>query len=245
MTAPIEIFPVLYDLETSGVDIRTAQIVQIAAVTAEFNDGLAKPRTLFSSLVNPGIPIPAEASEIHGIYDNDVVYSPGQVTALMTFAMILENLSQKYHVILIGHNILRYDNPIIQRILPGFFEEYDTLDTYVFAMRNFSDKGQKLTEVYEHFCGFKAVNAHDAAADCNFCAHIVARMLKTTGLSLYELTESLVDPVVLEVMPFGKYKGKPMKEVPKSYLAWIRTNFTEPAADIEATICHYLGECNG
>lgn len=54
-----------FDLETTGKEIETARIVEIAIRSS---DGA----TLLDTRINPGIPIEAEATEVHGITDDDV-----------------------------------------------------------------------------------------------------------------------------------------------------------------------------
>ena len=57
-----------FDLETTGVNPVKDRIVEIAILKIE-TDGS---ETWYEQRVNPGIPIPKETSEIHGIYDEDV-----------------------------------------------------------------------------------------------------------------------------------------------------------------------------
>lgn len=63
---------VVIDTETSGLPDAGGRCVEIAAV--RFESGL--PVARYSTLVNPGHPIPAEATAIHGIKDADVVGKP-------------------------------------------------------------------------------------------------------------------------------------------------------------------------
>ena len=60
------------DLETTGTDTQTARIVEISILKV-FPDGRHKHHT---RRVNPGIPIPPEATAIHGIRDADVAREP-------------------------------------------------------------------------------------------------------------------------------------------------------------------------
>lgn len=60
------------DTETTGLPEAGGRCVEIAAV--RFESGV--PVARFSSLVNPGVPIPAEATAIHGIKDSDVAGKP-------------------------------------------------------------------------------------------------------------------------------------------------------------------------
>ncbi|WP_193369395.1 DUF294 nucleotidyltransferase-like domain-containing protein [Pelagibius marinus] len=60
---------VALDLETTGLDVATDRIVEIAAVRLQAGGGDDKP---FARLVNPGIPIPPASIRIHGITDDEV-----------------------------------------------------------------------------------------------------------------------------------------------------------------------------
>lgn len=79
---------VALDLETTGLNVRTARIVQIGAVL--FGQGRAKDAEAFSMLVNPGVPIPAVATAIHGLSNADVLGAKGVADALSTLARYLD-----------------------------------------------------------------------------------------------------------------------------------------------------------
>ena len=81
---------VILDTETTGLHDE-ARIVDIAVATVSG-------KTLLDTLVNPGEPIPAEASAVHGITDADVADAP-------TFAQILPRLADA----LGGRRVLVYN----------------------------------------------------------------------------------------------------------------------------------------
>lgn len=60
------------DTETTGVDPLTARVVELAAV--KFRNG--EPTARHGMLLDPGMPIPKEATAIHGITDADVRGQP-------------------------------------------------------------------------------------------------------------------------------------------------------------------------
>ncbi|MBP6313790.1 MAG: 3'-5' exonuclease, partial [Flavobacteriales bacterium] len=62
----------VFDLETTGVRIGTDRIIQIGIVRL-LPDGS---REKYQALINPEMPIPAEATEVHGITDADVANAP-------------------------------------------------------------------------------------------------------------------------------------------------------------------------
>ena len=57
------------DLETTGIDIKTDRIVQIVLCKVSVEGNV----TEWETLVNPGVPIPKEASDVHGITDERVL----------------------------------------------------------------------------------------------------------------------------------------------------------------------------
>lgn len=63
---------VFFDLETTGVNIAKDRIVEISVLKV-YPNGKEEQKTI---RVNPEMPIPKEASEVHGIYDEDVKDCP-------------------------------------------------------------------------------------------------------------------------------------------------------------------------
>lgn len=84
------------DTETTGLD--GAFICDLAVIS--------KGRTIFNTLVNPGVPIPAGASAIHGIFDDDVRDAP-------TF----QDLWPKLRSTLKRNRIVIYNAPYDLRVL--------------------------------------------------------------------------------------------------------------------------------
>jgi DNA polymerase III subunit epsilon len=62
------------DFETTGTDPFMCRIVSVGFVSQDGEE--------FSSLVNPGVPIPREASDVHGIHDADVADAPAPAVVL-------------------------------------------------------------------------------------------------------------------------------------------------------------------
>jgi len=87
---------VVLDVETTGLDIEGTdrfvtgadRVVEIAA--ARFVEGVCAGTSTFSTLVNPGRPIPEEARAIHGIGDADVADAPSFVEAWPRVVPLLE-----------------------------------------------------------------------------------------------------------------------------------------------------------
>ena len=118
---------VVYDLETTGLNPKTAEIVEIAAHRlSPIGDEVDR----YYRLVRPpGGHIPESAKRIHGIDTETVKSSPGIEMVLPEFLGFIQDR------ILIGHNVAEYDNPILARDLRRYLKRdlsaphYDTLTT--------------------------------------------------------------------------------------------------------------------
>ena len=118
---------VVYDLETTGLNPKTAEIVEIAAHRlSAIGDEVER----YYRLVRPpGGHIPESAKRVHGIDTETVKTSPGIEMVLPEFLGFIQNR------ILIGHNVAEYDNPILARDLRRYLKRdlsaphYDTLAT--------------------------------------------------------------------------------------------------------------------
>ena len=96
--------PIIFlDLETTGVDHAKDRIVEIAMVKLK-PDGT---RDTITKRINPGIPIPKETSDIHGITDEMVKDAP-------LFKNVAHELYQWMHGCdLGGYNSNKFDIPAL------------------------------------------------------------------------------------------------------------------------------------
>lgn len=85
---------VAFDLETTGLEAGRDRIAEIGAVRFERRGVVGR----FSTLVNPGIPMPKEASAVNGITDDMLAGAPGIDQALDDFLRFAEG------AILVAHN---------------------------------------------------------------------------------------------------------------------------------------------
>jgi CBS domain-containing protein len=98
---------VVLDTETTGLDARTARLVQLGAIRLGPGGNLAE-AARFEQLVDPGVPIPAMATSIHGITNENVRNAP-------SFSAIAPDLETFLGAsVLIGHTI-GYDLAVLQR----------------------------------------------------------------------------------------------------------------------------------
>lgn len=204
---------IFYDTETTGTRPEKDRIIEIAAYDPLLN------RT-FEKLVNPGVPIPKEAIAIHGITDEMVSSAP-------PFAEIIQEFIEfcSGEAVLIAHNNDAFDIHFLKHEFKRSdltMPNWKFLDTLKWARRYRKDLPrhslQSLREVYE----IPANNAHRALDDV-IVLHQVFSMM-TDDLSMDEIYTLLNQPRTLQHMPFGKYQGKPLKEIPKDYLEWLKSS---------------------
>lgn len=208
---------VFFDLETTGADPSTARIVQVACVKRR-PDGTS---TEWQSLVNPGCPIPPEATEIHGITDDMVKDAPLFSWHAPGLFRALDGCD------LGGFNVRRYDIPLLQAEFARVGVEFSTAGrAIVDAMALFHAKEKRdLSAAVKFYCGREMEGAHDAMADVRATIDVLQAQLSryddlpgdVAGLHAV----GAGDAVDLEgkfawkdgeaVITFGKHKGKTLR----------------------------------
>jgi CBS domain-containing protein len=95
---PLAALPVaVLDLETTGLDVRKDRIVQIGVITMLGSRILPEPR--LDERINPGVPIPAVATEIHGLGDADVASARSLPEAIAGLREVLRGR------VVVGHHV--------------------------------------------------------------------------------------------------------------------------------------------
>ena len=157
-----------YDLETTGLEIETARILQIAILdeSGKYN---------IDRYVNPGINILITNSNIHNI-NHEILKKENAKDFGETFMDILEflnRIAKNENIILVSHNNFRYDKRILERECERFNKEIpenwlfgDTIVLYREYYPNLRN-GYSLGVLYKEITGLNIKNAHNAIADVN------------------------------------------------------------------------------
>lgn len=205
--------PIYYDTETTGIKAGKDRIVEIAAYDPVMD------RT-FEQLVNPGVPIPKEASQVHHITDEMVADKPGFAEIATQFIEFCSG-----DVVLIAHNndnfdihFLKYEFELGAIAMP----EWKFLDTLKWARRYRPDLPRHTLQFLREIYGIAENNAHRALDDVIVLHQVFSFMLD--DLTMDQAFELLNVPKDLTSMPFGKYQGKPFAEIPADYVAWLHKN---------------------
>ena len=162
---------VVFDLETTGISVMHDEVIEISAVKVA--DG--KVIDEFTTLVNPGMSIPDEASSVNGIYDNMVADAPNFETALADFLQFIGNS------ILVGHNIASFDMKFITRDADKYWGlkiKNNYVDTLRLARAYLPQLGKyKLVDLASHY-GISSDGAHRALNDCRMNQKVFEKLAK-------------------------------------------------------------------
>ena len=223
---------IFFDLETTGVDTANDRIVEISMIKV-MPDGerISKTRR-----INPTIPIPAQATEIHGISDDDVKDCP-------TFAQVARSMEQFVDGCDFGgFNSNRFDIPVLveEFLRAGVDVDFKRRKT-VDVQNIFHKKEQRtLVAAYKFYCDKDLTDAHSAEADTLATYEVLLAQLERyddlpkdiEGLAEFSTHNKtadysgriLIDKDGEEVFGFGKYRGESVAKVferEPSYYNWM------------------------
>ncbi len=223
---------VIFDLETTGISISTDRIIEMATIKIDV-DGKEEVRT---QRFNPTMPIPAEASAIHGIFDEDVADKPTFAEKAKEYAEYFKGCDFG------GFNSNKFDFPMLVEEMLRANVEFETEGRkFVDVQRIFHQMEQRtLSAAYKFYCDKTLENAHSAEADTIATYEVLKAQIeryKEIGNDMESLHKisgqsNLVDlagRIVLndkgqEVFNFGKHKGKMVSYVFKNepgYYQWM------------------------
>ncbi|WP_181702077.1 DUF294 nucleotidyltransferase-like domain-containing protein [Chthonobacter albigriseus] len=165
-TPLIAVDAVVLDTETTGLDTARARLVQIGAVRVRA--GRLAASDTFQTLVDPGEPIPASATRIHGIGDGDVAGAP-------RFAPVAERLEAWIgDALVVGHSI-GFDLAILKRESERASRPWRkprTLDTRLLARIANPDLPDVSLELLASWLGLEIAGRHTALGDAQATAEI-------------------------------------------------------------------------
>ncbi len=170
--------PLYLDTETTGLDPAAgAELVEVAIID---DDGAV----LMNTLVNPGRPIPAAVTAIHGITDDMVIGAPAA-----------DEIRRQVLDLVAGADVVIYNAPFDMGFFPGIL---DVANSVRCCMRRFADewpgrvwseeqggwKRQKLSIAAAHVGhDWAGAEAHRAVDDVRACRS-VWRWLKQQQISV-------------------------------------------------------------
>jgi DNA polymerase-3 subunit epsilon len=240
---------VCFDIESTGLSVKNDRIVQLAIIKifADGRENLVKTR-----LINPGIPIPKEASDVHHITDEMVKDEP-------YFDRVAKSLFD-----LIGDsdfctfNGNRFDIPMLMEEFARAGFELDMTNRNCIDVKRIFHRMERrdLKAAYQFYCKKPLEGAHDALNDVKATVEVLESMLDYyNGIDCIDKDDTVIEKPIqndmqlladftkdfdsvdfagtiklnsdnVPVFGFGKYQGQSvvlMLEKDKSYYDWIMT----------------------
>jgi DNA polymerase-3 subunit epsilon len=219
------------DLETTGINLGTDRIVEIAIVKV-MPDGT---RLVKRKLINPEMPIPPQSSEVHGITDDMVKDAPTFKQASNEIRQFIENCD------LAGYNSNKFDIPLL-------------VEEFLRSGQDFRTDGRKLLDVqkvfhimeprtlsaaYKFYCNKELEGAHSAEVDASATWEVLEAQIAKypqIGNTVESIVKAVGEDEIVDfarrmvyqdgkiVFNFGKHKGKVVEEVlrvERSYYDWM------------------------
>lgn len=167
------------DTETTGVDPSTDRIVEIAAVTINRHGEIVH---AWSNIVDPGIPIPDEAANVHGITTGQAIMegcaptvalrAVGELIAAHPGPVVIYNARFDWPLLITEaerHDLIWPDAPLLDPLV---------LDKHVDRFRKGS---RKLIDTAAHYgVTLTADEAHGARSDATAAGLIMRRLIDKT-----------------------------------------------------------------
>ena len=202
---------IVLDFETTGLQpgYRPVEIAWL-----EF-DSLYKVSQSVTSLIDPQIPIEPGAQKVHGI-------SSEMLTGMPTLEEFLQGEhADKFadeHVLVVAHNAA-FDLPMFA----PFCKKATSLCTMRLAQALYPTAENHKLQTLASMFAVDVEPTHRAMADVGACFELLRTIAKKEDKSIDELlvVASYTSPESL--MPFGKHKGKMIKDLPSDYVSWLST----------------------
>jgi len=202
---------IVLDFETTGLQpgYRPVEIAWL-----EF-DSLYKVSQSVTSLIDPQIPIEPGAKRVHGI-------SSEMLAGMPTLEEFLQGEhADKFadeHVLVVAHNAA-FDLPMFA----PFCKKATSLCTMRLAQALYPTAENHKLQTLASMFAVEVEPTHRAMADVGACFELLRTIAKKEDKSIDELlvVASYTSPESL--MPFGKHKGKMIKDLPSDYVAWLST----------------------
>ena len=221
-----------FDLETTGTNVAQDRIVEISILKV-FPNGNKESHTW---KVNPGVPIPKQAADIHGITDEMVANEPSFKELAPKITALLKDSD------LGGFNSNRFDIPLLAEELLRVEVELDLKKAMSVDVQTIFHKMEKrtLSAAYKFYCDKNLDDAHSAEADTNATYEVLLAQLDkyeelqndVKYLSDFSSHKTFADFAGFigfdkegrEIFTFGKYKDTLVEEEldkEPGYFGWL------------------------
>lgn len=224
----------IFDLEATGLNITSDRIVEIAIVRVD-PDGK---KMTYERRINPEMEISKEATEVHGISNEDVANAPTLKDVVSEVIDFIKGCD------LAGFNSNKFDLPMLAEELLRVGSDFDLSQVKHIDVQNIFHKMEQrtLSAAYQFYCDKSLENGHAAFADAEATWEVldaqVARYSELENNVDFLATFSLYGDVKRAdfagrlafdkngevTYNFGKHKGKSVAQVAKEepgYYGWM------------------------
>lgn len=204
---------VCIDCETTGLDAKVDQIIEVAVICFDLDQIYSRKETL----IDPQCPIPETAIAIHHITQEMVT---GQPLIANVLPEILELIGT--HII-VGHGVA-FDIDLLataaeKHQIPCKIRNNLYVDTLRLARLYGESPINSLEHLRKHF-NIPQEGAHRAMNDVIVNREVFKQLVKKFNTT-EQMFDSLSRPIQMANMPLGKHKGRLFKEIPLQYLQWM------------------------
>ena len=230
---PLERPLVILDLEATGTAPHRDRIVEISVLKI-FPDGR---KMLRERRINPGMPIPSDASAVHGIYNDDVAHEPDFPHIATGLAELLLDCD------LAGFGIVQFDLPMLRAEFERAGVEFNIEGRHILDAKSIYHHKEPRTLAAAHafYCDEPFEDAHSATADTLATYRVLVRQLQRYPDLPHSMDElhRLSNPRQADFVDsegkliwrdgevyfnFGKHRGVPLREavtIDYEYVRWL------------------------
>lgn len=192
---------VAFDLETTGTKPSEDMIVEVGAVLFDGAQAIKG----YGKLIDPGCPIPPDASAVNGITDDMVIGKPKIAEVLSEFAEFCGDLPLVAHNAPFDYKFLLEDVKLHKSDAPKGV----VLDTLPLARKVFPGiANYKLGTLTRHF-GFPTGTFHRAEEDSSYCGLLFAKIVETLELRGEPCSEQDLVKLTGKEMLFPQFAPQP------------------------------------
>ena len=219
------------DLETTGINISTDKIIELAIVKITPDGNKVTKR----KLLNPQMPIPESSTAIHGITDEMVKDAPVFKQVAHELKQVLDGCD------LAGYNSNRFDIPMLMEEFLRAGMDLDMKNRKLVDVQKIFHlmEQRTLSAAYKFYCNKLHNSAHSAEGDALATLEIFHAQLERypdLGNTVESVLKIIGEDVIVdfarrftiengvEIFNFGKHKGRPINEVLKAepqYYDWM------------------------
>lgn len=225
------------DTETTDAS-PTATVVEVGWIRTDEHFNILD---TVQSLIDPQQMISPGASGIHGLVNADVQDAPTLKEYFTEddptcFGRLLPD-----NVVVIGHRI-SFD---MRFLAPYFQSPPQELCTLRWARKLYPHADDhKLSTLIFALDLPRSAGAHRVLADVMSAYYLAQHICERTGMTLPQLAEASAEPLEIHTFPFGKHKGVPFVDVPRSYLQWAQREMKDLDGDMLYSIDLQLNKKN-